>query len=437
MSGKAVSRRWPLAVPLAALTLAVAGARPFAGGWNDGSRLATVESLVDRHTFVIDDSIFVHRPGTQDKVLINGRFYSDKPPVSSMLLAAVYQALQWTTGLTARDDPQRFCWWMNLAGAGVPYVVAVAAIAGIAALLGLPPSLQALLSGSFAFATVAPAYARHVNGHIELLAVVALAYLQLLRGRDHPTNTGGPVVIGALIGLGYTLDLAAGPLFMLLTVILIAGRGRSGKAVAVCLGAAAPAVLLHHGVTYAIAGTLLPPNTVTEYLAWPGSPFTPETMTGRLHHRPLDLASYALALLFDGRGFLVHNLPLLLPGLAAVWVVPRARGPERALALHAIAWMAATWLAYALTSTNHSGACLSIRWFVPFLAPAFLLIAVLIRDQPDQRGPLVLSSGWGILLAAAMWHAGPWTQRRIVVLWPIVIALGVSTALRQWKRAPS
>ena len=33
---------------------------PYAGGWNDGSRLATVESVVDRHTWVIDDSIFVN-----------------------------------------------------------------------------------------------------------------------------------------------------------------------------------------------------------------------------------------------------------------------------------------------------------------------------------------------------------------------------------------
>src|SRR5262245_39412023 len=97
---------------------ALLSARPYAGSWNDGSRLATVECLVDFHTLAIDDSIFVrvpksdatHRPvylplsnpeittsGTLDKLSIDGRFYSDKSPVPALLMAGVYQTLQWMT----------------------------------------------------------------------------------------------------------------------------------------------------------------------------------------------------------------------------------------------------------------------------------------------------------------------------------------------------
>ena len=49
---------------LAALALVVAavGARPYAGSWNDGCRLAAVESLVDRGTLAIDDSVFCKCP---------------------------------------------------------------------------------------------------------------------------------------------------------------------------------------------------------------------------------------------------------------------------------------------------------------------------------------------------------------------------------------
>ncbi|HEV3446587.1 MAG TPA: hypothetical protein VG099_18225, partial [Gemmataceae bacterium] len=46
----------------AAMALALISARPFAGGWNDGSRLATVECLVDYHTLAIDRSVFVRVP---------------------------------------------------------------------------------------------------------------------------------------------------------------------------------------------------------------------------------------------------------------------------------------------------------------------------------------------------------------------------------------
>src|SRR5262249_13483019 len=45
-------------VLIASGAVAAGSARPFAGSWNDGSRLAAVESLVDAHTFAIDDSIF-------------------------------------------------------------------------------------------------------------------------------------------------------------------------------------------------------------------------------------------------------------------------------------------------------------------------------------------------------------------------------------------
>jgi len=42
--------RTEVCILLACLGVAAISARPFAGGWNDGSRLAAVESIVDRHT---------------------------------------------------------------------------------------------------------------------------------------------------------------------------------------------------------------------------------------------------------------------------------------------------------------------------------------------------------------------------------------------------
>src|SRR5438045_1788091 len=97
---------WNLAVIVCAAVVAVASARDQAGSWNDGSRLATIESLVDRHTLAIDDSVFVRPPqddpsrpapyvfdeaglnvvGTRDKLFIDGHYYSDKSPVPALFL---------------------------------------------------------------------------------------------------------------------------------------------------------------------------------------------------------------------------------------------------------------------------------------------------------------------------------------------------------------
>src|SRR5205085_3561368 len=184
-------------VLLAASVVAILGAHSFAGSWNDGSRLATVESLVDSHTWVIDRSIFVAVPtpdgpargspypreamnlrsGTSDKLYIHGHFYSDKPPVPALLLAGWYQILQWTTGLRARDDPGDFCYWMTVGSSGVAFVVAVGSIFALCRRLRLDTPLRLLLTASFAFSTVAPASSRHVNQHILFLAVASALLL--------------------------------------------------------------------------------------------------------------------------------------------------------------------------------------------------------------------------------------------------------------------
>ena len=43
-----------VAVPV---VMALVSAKPFAGAWNDGSRLAAVEALGDHGTFAVDDFI--------------------------------------------------------------------------------------------------------------------------------------------------------------------------------------------------------------------------------------------------------------------------------------------------------------------------------------------------------------------------------------------
>src|SRR5690348_7365711 len=126
-------RRWRKAgrgVVLAAAVVAVVSPDPYAGGWNDGSRLAAVESLAERGTFVIDDSIFVRVPaaegrprpyppdrpdllehGTLDKLRIGDHYYSDKSPVPSVLMAGVYRVWLALGGPTAAERPDLYCWF--------------------------------------------------------------------------------------------------------------------------------------------------------------------------------------------------------------------------------------------------------------------------------------------------------------------------------------
>jgi hypothetical protein len=433
------SNRWlETGIVVVAAIIAVLSARPFAGSWNDGSRLATVESLVDRHTLIIDDSLFVKPSegrspyagegavllarGTLDKLFINGHCYSDKSPVPALLLAGAYQLLQWLSGLDARERPDLFCYLMTLASSGLAYVVAVWCIYRIGAALGIDVRSRLLLTASFALATVALPYVRHVNNHMMLLGVTALIMLALARLAKRGQGEHVPwrhfLGLGCLAGVGYTIDLGAGPVLITGCVVALVLRCRRVMPVAAMLAAASPWLVLHHAVNYSTGGTWKPANAVAEYLQWPGSPFTPENMTGVVNHSVGHFCAYALALLFGKQGFIGHNLPLFLAAPAAVVLLKRrvAQWPEL---LFAAFFCGGTFMAYALTSSNSSGRCCSIRWFVPFLAPAYYVLALYLQGCPTQWKPFLILSSWGLLLGGIMWWHGPWILHMVPWLWPI------------------
>jgi hypothetical protein len=446
-----------------AAAVALASARPYAGCWNDGSRLATVEALVDHSTLAIDHSIFVDVPapphaapyppdetdllesGTRDKLYVDGHYYSDKSPVPALLLAALYQLLQWATGLTAQAQPGAFCYLMAVASSGLAYVAAVWSIYRFSRVLQLPAAWQVLLTASFALTTVALPYARQVNNHILLLGVVAVLLLVLARLAEQARG-GRLVAAGALAGLGYTIDLGAGPVLLVCTLALIAYRCRRVGGVALFLAGAAPWLALHHAVNYATGGTLGPANAVAAYFDWPGCPFTPDNMTGGWKHPNLSsFLLYAAELLVGKRGFLSHNLALYLavPGLVALLWRRTAELPE---VLFCCFFCGGTWLAYAANSNNLSGLCCSVRWLVPLLAPGYYGLALLLREFPARRTEFLILSGWGLILGAAMWACGPWVKHMVPAFWPLngvalvwpvhaaALLSCAAIAVRAWRR---
>jgi hypothetical protein len=353
-------------------------------------------------------------------------------------LAVLYQCLQSWCGLHIRQQPALFCYFITLASSGVAYVVAVASVYRLGKILRLALSTCLLLTASFALATVAVVYTRHVNNHLLLLGVSAAMMVQLTRLAGEARNGCVPwrrwLLVGTLAGVCYSIDLGAGPGLLFCCAFLVAWRSRSVTALALFALAAAPWLALHHAVNFAVGGTLGPANAVADYFLWDGCPFQGKTMTGTWHHDGLGaFAVYALDLLFGKQGFIGHNMPLFLVLVAPVLLLRRRLGEWPEL-LCALVWCGGTWLVYAATSTNFSGANCSVRWFVPLLAPAYFVLAVLLRDRPQYGADVVLLSGWGALLMGIAWCAGPWTPNMVPGLWPIQATALASWAVLAWRR---
>lgn len=445
------------AVLAGACVLAVlAGALPFAGSWNDGSRLASVEALVDHGTFAIDRSIFVevpqelvaaglapygddgaNRTGTFDKLGIGGHFYSDKPALISLFMAVPYWIWQVLGGQVAAVRPDLFCLLMTWATSGVAFLVTVYGVMALARRYGLPPGTRLLLGASLGFGTVALVYTRQVNNHILLLGVMALVMLHLAAfGEEYAegrTKTWRLLLLGGLAGIGFALDLGLGPILLVGLTGAVFFRTRSVPMTALFVVGTCPFVLAQMGLNHALGGVLKPINMVPEYLAWPGCPFNPKNMTGFLRHTPRDLVVYGLALLHGKHGFFGYNLPALLGLVAGVYAwrnLPRQR-PEVGFALF---WCVGGWLMYAVLSNNYGGICRSIRWFVPFLAPLFYLLVLLLRERPGFAWDLGVLTVWGTVLTLLLWSRGPWNNKVLIAYWPIqVLALASWWACRRWR----
>jgi hypothetical protein len=214
---------------------------------------------------------------------------------------------------------------------------------------------------------------------------------------------------------------------------LLLYRCRRVAPLAWCALGLLPWLAAHHALNYLIGGTLKPMNAVPEYSQWPGGPFSPDNLTGLWRHDPWKFVVYSLALLFGKQGFVGHNLPLFL-ALPAAWRL-RSRWRRQPELLFALAWAGGSWLMYAAFSNNYSGACLSIRWFVPLLVPGFYVLALLVRDHATYRWDFAVLAGWGVVLAALMWWQGPWCRHLVPWFWPVQgLALLSWLACRCWRR---
>jgi hypothetical protein len=423
-----------------AFAFAATGAKPFAGGWNDASRLATVESLLDRGTLAIDDSIFVRVPasgikpyspdradllliGTYDKLFVNGRYYSDKPLFAGVMMAALYRPLEWLGAPAPAERPDVFIRLMTIFTCGLGYAVATGCLWMIGRRVGLAPARRLGWLAAFALCTYAPTYTQHVNSGAMQLGL--LAVMALLLTRDHRWGTWNLVALGTLAGIAFNLDFGSGPPLVGCTFALVWWQTRRLKPVATFSLGVLPWVAAGIGINDFVGGVWKPLNMYPEHFLYPGSPFTQENLTGDLHHEPLNLFLYAGGMLFGKHGFFNHNLPMLLILAAGLPVLRRAPAELKWLA----AWCALTWLMYAVLSNNMGGGCCSVRWFVPFLVPGFWLLARLLHEKP-QLGPQfgALSAG-GFVLAGLMWWKGPWTMNMVPFMWYVVgltmIAWGV------------
>src|SRR5207253_4708575 len=112
-----------------------------------------------------------------------------------------------------------------------------AAVSRTGRLLGVASGLNVLLTISFAFATVAPVYTRHLNGHQMQLGVAAVVFMLLARFARSSALSGRMAFIGVCCGFAYAIEQPTGGLLLLGTALaLLVRRPRLSTALLFFLG---------------------------------------------------------------------------------------------------------------------------------------------------------------------------------------------------------
>jgi hypothetical protein len=150
---------------------------------NTGSRYATIEALVDHHTYHIDRT---HYTFTVDKYNVGEHFISSKPPTLATIGAGVYWVYQQLTGKTIGRNEGDVVRLVSFFTGGVGHLLFLVYFYRLCRmLLKRELAILACMAGA-SFAYLGVAYATHINNHSTgaALAVCGLYYAIRIRQGD-------------------------------------------------------------------------------------------------------------------------------------------------------------------------------------------------------------------------------------------------------------
>ena len=343
------------------------------GSAHEYSRFGTVESLVERGTFQLDDSTF---SDSIDKVFRDGHYYSHQPPLLAVIEAPVYWALH-LPGIrfNNRGRPVMTYLFILLTN-GIALSLTVVVFASLFELTGVKNPYRDVYAVVFIFGTWLLPYGIVSNNHgISGLLLAALIW-QLLLVEWHGSTPGRAVKIGAALGLLIAIELLPVVSFLPLTLIYLAVRRdvRARHWMLFTLASGVP-ILVEAALNVRITGDVIPAGLHHELFNYPGSVFDDSSLTGSVKFDTWRAATaYAWFALFAGKGFFTFA-PLGLLGLAIGLIEwrwwRRARGVQMVLLGGTVLSLGAALL----TTNNFGGEAVGFR-HAAFLSPALVTLAL-------------------------------------------------------------
>ncbi len=348
--------------------------------WNDASRFATIDSLVERHSFSLDGSAIQ----TGDKYRFSGKFYSDKPPVLAIMGAGVALGLKVLSGITLERDLKWGYYLVTLLVVGIAYAGGLAVLYQTLLSMAVTARWSACVVVVAGVGTLLLPYATIFNNHVVSGTLVAVGFAVARRPAARTISYAGA---GFTLALAASMDIAF-TVFLVLAPILFVPTFK--RALPAFIAAAAPIVAMSLAFNVLLSGSLIPPAMNAPLWNYPGSAFDQNNLSGLSVHRSFhQIAVYAVNMLFLNHGVFSY-MPILLLSAYGL-VVGFRKAPTHRGALVYIAACCSLYVAsYIFTSDNYSGWTYGIRWYAGIVYLAVVPLG-LIADEIARSLPLRLA----------------------------------------------
>jgi len=345
---------------------------PEARGWNDRSRMAAIQSIVENNSLAIDNSIFIE---TGDKVQINGHFYSDKPIMPALLGSIIYFPL-YHVGIKLDLDWNLAYYLITLLSVKLFWFFGIITFFLLLDFTSTEKKWKYLLSIIMGIGTLYFTWSSTFNNHSLAASFLIIGIYYIFKFDNNRDINKYIFLSGLFLSLASVSDIPT-IVFYVGYLIYICLKHKSYKMYVFYILPLLITVLPTLLINYNISGSFIPMQIVKSNFIYDGSPWVESgnlnSISGSSMNSGIFLFLNAIKLLIGYKGFLLYN-PLLFFAIFYLvqHVIKKGEYFHHALIIGIAS--AILILYYVMFTNNCSGWSYSIRWFVPLIPILYFFI---------------------------------------------------------------
>jgi len=333
---------------------------------NDMSRMATIESLVNEHSFIIDNSRFagtINDILNRDKYFFQGHYYSDKPPVLALYSSIFYWILKNVFNVSFENNYHLTYYFLTLLVVGVSSCLSLVYLSKVLELFKIDGNWSNIVLFITGFSTLILPYSTVFNNHIISGSLVLFSFYNFFKIEE---GIKPSILAGFFLSLAASIDITC---FVFLPFALIILFNKSLKTKTIFVVSYIPMIIIYFWLNYYNSGSLIPAAMNKTLWDYPGSFFNEQNLSGLAQQNSIShLAIYSFNMLIGKRGLFSYSPILLFSVFALIKTICFKREFEyRKEYLFIATTSLAFIMLYILRSNDYSGDAYGVRWFTSLM----------------------------------------------------------------------